>query len=76
MQMQIMLIKKQYWQDIPAVNNNGTIVDFGEGDLTDSFDFKEKNKRSIWKWWNKRCWNNGIIKKLRQVFENSWNSFH
>ena len=66
----------QYWQDTPAVNNNGTIVDFGEGNLTDSFDFKEKNKRSIWKWWKKRCWNNGTIKKLRQVFENSCNSFH
>ena len=66
----------QYWQDIPTVNNNGAIVDFGEGNLTDSFDFKEKNRRSIWKWWNKRCWNNGTIKKLRQVFENSCNSFH
>ena len=35
----------QYWKDIPDVNNNGTIDDFGEGNLTDSFDFKEKNKR-------------------------------
>ena len=35
----------KYLQDIPAVNNNGAIDDFGEGNLTDSFDFKEKNKR-------------------------------
>ena len=32
----------QYCKDIPAVNNNGEIVDFGEGNLTDSFNSKEK----------------------------------
>ena len=32
----------QYCKDIPAVNNNGKIVDFGETNLIDSFNFKEK----------------------------------
>ena len=32
----------QYHRDIPAVNNNGEIVDFGGGNLTDSFNFKVK----------------------------------
>ena len=27
----------QYCKDVPAVNNNGEIVDFGEANLTDSF---------------------------------------
>ena len=29
-------------QDIPAVNNNGAIVDFALNNLTDSFNFKTK----------------------------------
>ena len=29
-------------KDIPAVNNDGDIVDFNEANLTDSFNFKEK----------------------------------
>ena len=32
----------QYCKDIPAVNNNDEIVDFGEGNLTNSFNFKVK----------------------------------
>ena len=32
----------QYCKDIPAVNNNGSIVDFDENNLTDSFNFKVK----------------------------------
>ena len=32
----------QYCKDIPAVNNNGNIVDFNGANATDSFDFKTK----------------------------------
>ena len=32
----------QYCEDIPAVNNNGTIVDFDANNVKDSFNFKEK----------------------------------
>ena len=30
----------QYCKDIPAVNNNGNIVDFNGANATDSFNFK------------------------------------
>ena len=36
----------QYYKDIPAVDNNNAIVNFGENNLTDSFTFKVKNDRS------------------------------
>ena len=32
----------QYCKDIPAVDNNNTIVNFTEKNLTDSFNFKVK----------------------------------
>ena len=32
----------QYCKDVPAVNNNGEIVDFGEANLTDSFKLKQQ----------------------------------
>ena len=32
----------QYCRDIPAVNNNGNIVNFKEAIATDSFNFKTK----------------------------------
>ena len=32
----------QYFKDIPAVNNNGDIVDFNGANVTDSFNFKAK----------------------------------
>ena len=32
----------QYWEDIPAVNNNGETVNFAVNNLTDSFNFKAK----------------------------------
>ena len=32
----------QYYRDTPAENYNGEIIDFGEGNLTDSFNFKVK----------------------------------
>ena len=32
----------QYFKDIPAVNNNGNIVDFNGANATDSFNFKAK----------------------------------
>ena len=32
----------QYCKDIPAVDNNNTIVNFAENNLTDSFNFKVK----------------------------------
>ena len=32
----------QYYKYIPAVNNNGNIVDFGEDNLTDSLNLKKK----------------------------------
>ena len=32
----------QYCKDIPAINNNGAIIDFAENNLTDSFNFKAK----------------------------------
>ena len=32
----------QYCKDIPAVNNNGDIVDFNGANVTDSFNFKAK----------------------------------
>ena len=32
----------KYCKDIPAVNNNGNIVDFNGANATDSFNFKEK----------------------------------
>ena len=32
----------QYCKDIPAVNNNGGIVDFNGANATDSFSFKAK----------------------------------
>ena len=31
-----------YGKDIPAVNNNGDIVDFNGANATDSFNFKTK----------------------------------
>ena len=33
---------RQYCKDIPAVNNNGAIVNFNRGNDTDSFNFKAK----------------------------------
>ena len=32
----------QYCKDMPAVNNNGDIVDFNGANATDSFNFKTK----------------------------------
>ena len=32
----------QYYTDIPAVNNDGDIINFNEANATDSFDFKTK----------------------------------
>ena len=32
----------QYCKDIPAVNNNGDVVDFNGANATDSFSFKTK----------------------------------
>ena len=32
----------QYYKDIPAVNNDGDIVNFNEANATDSFNFKIK----------------------------------
>ena len=32
----------QYCKDIPAVDNNGAIVNFAENNLTDSFNFKAR----------------------------------
>ena len=32
----------QYWKDIPAVDNNGAIVDFKGANATDSFNFWTK----------------------------------
>ena len=32
----------QYCKDVPAVNNNGDIVDFDGANATDSFNFKTK----------------------------------
>ena len=32
----------QYWKEIPAVNNNGNIVEFNGANATDSFNFKAK----------------------------------
>ena len=34
----------QYCIDIPAVNNNGNIIDFNGANATDSFNFKLKTK--------------------------------
>ena len=36
----------QYCKDLPAVDNNNVIVNFAENNLTDSFNFKEKNDLS------------------------------
>ena len=33
---------QQYYEDIPAVNNNGDIFDFNGAYATDSFNFKTK----------------------------------
>ena len=32
----------QYWKDIPAVNNNGKIIDINGANATDTFNFKTK----------------------------------
>ena len=32
----------QYCRDVPAVDNNGTVLDFTEASVTDSFNLKEK----------------------------------
>ena len=32
----------QYCRDVPAVNNDGTIIDFTEANACDSFNLKEK----------------------------------
>ena len=32
----------QYCKEIPAINNNGAIVDFNGANATDSFNFKTK----------------------------------
>ena len=36
------LVLWKYCKQIPAANNNGEIIDFGEGNLMDLFNFKEK----------------------------------
>ena len=36
----------QYYKEIPAINNNGTAVDFNDVNATDPFNFKNKNNRS------------------------------
>ena len=48
----------QYCKDIPAVNDNGDIVDFNEANITDLFNFKEKitgetgdDWKKMLKWW-------------------------
>ena len=35
---------RQHCKDIPAVNNDGAIVDFNGANATDSFNFKTKNR--------------------------------
>ena len=65
----------QYCKDIPAVNNNGNIVEFNGVNVTDSFNFKAKLTG--------QTDNNGRIDKietmvpvkyLREFSENSWNA--
>ena len=38
----------KYCTDIPAVNNNGDIVDFNGANATKAFTFNTKNNRSDW----------------------------
>ena len=47
----------QYHRDISAVNYNGEIVDFGEGNLTESFNFKVKitGKLNLILTWSANC---------------------
>ena len=53
----------QYGKYIPAVNNNGDIVDFNGANATDSFNFKTKITG--------QTNNNGYIKILKHFLENS-----
>ena len=51
--------------DIPAVNNNGNIVDFNGANATDSFNFKTKITGQTNNNGRIECWNNGSIKILK-----------
>ena len=63
----------QYCKYIAAIINNGDIIDFNGANVTDSFNFKDKNNWLDWLWLNKRHWNNSSIKIFSQFSENSWN---
>ena len=63
----------QYCKDIPAVNNNGNMVDLNGANATDSFNFKTKI--------TSQTNNDGIINieimvPLKYFLENSWNLFN
>ena len=46
----------QYWRDVAALEENGTIVDFATDDnIADSFKIKEKNNRQNRQQWHKKC---------------------
>ena len=63
----------QYCKYIAAIINNGDIIDFNGANVTDSFNFKDKNNWLDWLWLNKRHWNNSSIKMFSQFSGNSWN---
>ena len=56
----------QYCKDIPAINNNGEIVNFNGANATDSFNFEVKVTG--------QTGNNKTI--LSSILENSWDVFN
>ena len=66
----------QYCKYVPALNDNGIIADFGEGNLTDSFDFKAKITGQTGDNERKEVEINGPIKIFKQFLNNSWNGFN
>ena len=66
----------QYCKDIPAVDDYGDIVDFNGTNATDSFNFKAKITGQTRNDGGIEGVENGFIKILKQVLENSQNAFN
>ena len=66
----------KYYKDIPAVNNNGNIVDFNEADVTDLLNFLEKKVDQTGDDGTKDAEIMVPLKYLSHFLENSWNAFN
>ena len=61
----------QYCKGIPAVNNNGAIVNFAANNITDSFNFKEEITGQTGNYGTKDV----EIKVPLKCFSNFWRTF-